>query len=94
MTRASVSAQLQRNWHFLTVAGMLLGVSGARLYTDQDREAVKTALTQQTTRIDDLDRRVTTVETALTVLALKACGDTTTGTYEAFNLKCAALRSR
>ena len=97
MTRASVSAQLQRNWHVIAVVSGLVGVSGARLYTDQDRETVKANAAQivaQNNRIDAVDLRVTRLETAITVLALKACGDTTTSTYEAFNLKCAELRGR
>jgi hypothetical protein len=97
MTRASVSAQLQRNWHILTVAGTLVGVTGARLYTDQDRQDLKAAAAQITAtaaRIDLVDARVTRLETAITILALKACGDSTTGGYEALYLKCAELRGR
>jgi hypothetical protein len=97
MTRASVSAQLQKNWHLIAFVSGLGGVTGARLYTDQDRATVQAAIaavSAQNNRIDAVDMRVTRLETAITVLALKACGDTSTSSYEAFNLKCAELRTR
>lgn len=99
MTRASLAASLERNWHILTVCGALLGVTGARFYTDADRDALKAAtvvtrLYQDSTGANS--RRLDRLETAFTILSIRLCEDTTKSpsSFEKLQLECTKLKSR
>lgn len=88
MTRASVVASIQRNWPVVLLIGSILGAFGVRWVSpDQRVSALEVSDKAQ-------DARLARVETAITILALKACGDTTVSNYEALTLQCAELRRR
>jgi hypothetical protein len=103
MTSDSFFAQMQRSWAVLTMAGVIVGALGFKLITPASQQsaiAVEIAKQQaanaaevakNATQIEYNTKRIDRLETAMTILALKACSDKTLARYEAIQLQCAQL---
>jgi len=95
MTRATLTARLEKNWHLIALAGTIAGAFGYKWVSpDQRMATIEQAAKVTNDRLDAAVLRLDRVETAVTILALKACGDTSVGGYESLQLKCAELRQR
>jgi hypothetical protein len=93
MTRSSLNTLAKDYWWLASLASALLGVTGARLYTDADRQTVSTIATALAARasVDSLQNtRIARLEIAVVILALKACGESAVP-YERMQLQCDQL---